>query len=38
MSKSTGKLLPIKVLQEEIRETTLSLVVCLEHMLFRPVN
>jgi len=37
MAKSTGKLLLIKVLQEEISENTLYIVVCLEHMLFKKL-
>jgi len=37
MTKSTGKLLLIKVLQEEISENTLSIVVCLEHMFFKKL-
>jgi len=37
MAKSTGKLLLIKVLQEEISENTLSIVVCLEYMFFKKL-
>lgn len=38
MTKSTGKLLLIKVLQEEISENTLSIIVGLEHMLFKSCD
>jgi hypothetical protein len=38
MTKSTGKLLLIKVLQEEISENVLSIIVCLEHMLFKSCD